>query len=137
MPFGRATRPPTQPPKQARPEDAEELRASRRKRTLLRGKLAYGAGAFSVDCVISDLSETGARVQVEQGATFPEQVYLIHLRARTAYESKVVWRRDNFAGLEFGTAHDLESAAAPELKLMRLYCVDHAPRWAGISSEEL
>ena len=137
MPFGRATRPPTQPPKQARPEDAEELRTSRRKRTLLRGKLAYGAGAFSVDCVISDLSETGARVQVEQGATFPEQVYLIHLRERTAYESKVVWRRDNFAGLEFGTAHDLESATAPELKLMRLYCVDHAPRWAGISSEEL
>lgn len=103
----------------------------------MRGKLAYGAGAFSIDCVISDLSEKGARVQVQQGATIPEDVYLVHLRARTAYESKVVWRRDNYAGLEFAASHDLETATAPELKLMRLYCVDHAPRWAGITTEEL
>lgn len=103
----------------------------------MRGKLAYGAGAFSIDCVISDLSETGARVQVQEGATIPEEVYLVHLRTRIAYESKVAWRRDNFAGLEFNGSHDLETATAPELKLMRLYCVDHAPRWSGIPSEEL
>src|SRR5690348_18038073 len=109
MAFGRATRPPVQPPKPARPDNAEELRKSRRKRTLMRGKLAYGAGAFSIDCVISDLSETGARVQVQEGATIPEEVYLIHLRTRIAYESKVAWRRDNFAGLEFNGSHDLET----------------------------
>src|ERR1051326_3262248 len=137
MAFGRATRPPNQPQKPVRPADAEEFRKSRRTRTLLRGKLAYGAGAFSIDCVISDLSETGARVQVQTGASIPERVYLVHLRARTAYEAKVMWRRDNFAGLEFTASHDLETATAPELKLMRLYCVDSAPRWAGISSDEL
>lgn len=138
MPFGRASRPSNQaPPKTARPEGAPDHRKARRKRTLLSGKLAYGAGAFSIDCVISDLSETGARVQVQPGATIPDEVYLIHLRARIAYEAKVAWRRGDFAGFEFHAKHDLESADRPELKLMRLYCVDHAPRWAGISSDEL
>jgi PilZ domain-containing protein len=138
MAFGRASRPADRaPPKPARPDDAPNHRKARRKRTLLSGKLAYGAGAFSIDCVISDLSETGARVQVQPGATIPEQIYLIHLRARTAYQAKVAWRRGDFAGLEFLATHDLEKADTAELKLMRLYCVDRAPRWAGISSDEL
>jgi hypothetical protein len=133
--FGRASRPPA-PQKAAKPVITSEARRARRQRTLLRGKLAYGSAAFSVDCVISDLSETGARVQVQAGATVPEQVYLVHLRTRTAYESKVVWHRDNFVGLEFKSAHDLETATSAEMKLMRLFCVDNAPRWAGISSDE-
>lgn len=133
--FGRASRP-SAPPKAVKPTITHEGRQARRQRTLLRGKLAYGSGAFSIDCVISDLSETGARVQIQAGATVPEQIYLVHLRTRTAYDSKVVWHRDNYVGLEFKTAHDLETETSAEMKLMRLYCVEHAPRWAGISTQE-
>jgi hypothetical protein len=122
--------------KSVKPTNTHESRGARRKRTLLRGKLAYGSGAFSIDCVISDISETGARVQAEPGATVPEHVFLVHLRTRTAYDAQVVWHRGNNFGLKFSAAHDLENATTAELKLMRLYCVDHAPRWAGISSDE-
>src|SRR5215471_16073800 len=64
-------------------EDAckPEERRSARKRVLQRGKLCFGENLkFTVDCVIRDISDTGARVQVDGDPTVPYQSYLVHLR---------------------------------------------------------
>jgi hypothetical protein len=102
-------------------------RRSLRTRTLLKGKLSFGRGAFTVDCTIRDISGTGARVRVQPGAAVPAQVFLVHLRDRTAFEATVKWRRkDGQLGLKLDAAHDLNHCRTPELKQLRRYCIDAA-----------
>jgi hypothetical protein len=126
IPFGKA--PNTDAVAQApvaKPDIQGEPRRSRRTRTLLKGKLAFGHGAFSIDCVIRDISKSGAHVRIQPGLTVPRNVFLVHLRDRTAFEAIVRWRRnDGNFGLEFNAAHDLERSELAEMKLLRRYCVD-------------
>src|SRR5437870_117566 len=95
-----------------------ELRRSKRTRTLLAGKLCYGA-SLSTDCTISDLSDTGAKVRADTAAIVPTDIYLVHLREQRAFEATVVWRRANgYLGLKFKAVHDLHDPATEELKLL-------------------
>jgi PilZ domain-containing protein len=88
------------------------------------GKLYFGLRAQAVDCLIGDMSVGGARVRVKPGTVVVDDLYLVHLREWTAYEARVAWRRpDGNLGLQFKRARDLEGAVAPELRVMREYCV--------------
>jgi len=91
------------------PKDAEN-RSSRRRRTLLSGKLVYGPVSMTQDCAISDMSQTGARVRLEGAEPLLDPVYLIDVRHGLAFEAKVAWRRGRMAGLSFHGYFDLHSA---------------------------
>jgi hypothetical protein len=129
--FGRkqrAVEPPAAPPP-ARAVPDVDPRNTVRKRTLFKGILSYGQNcAFTVDCVIADISDAGARVQVQPGPPVPTDVFLVHLRERTAYEANVAWRRDNSLGLKFIARHDLENPSTEDLKVLRQHCVEHELR---------
>ena len=70
---------------------------SRRRRTFLNGKLAYGDGifapdgAFTLDCSIRDLSEGGARIVLAKRQPIPVSLYLIVVKFAVAYHASVVW----------------------------------------------
>ena len=128
--FGKRQRldpPPAPPPAKEVPE--VESRTAHRKRTLFKGILCYGQNcAFTVECVIADISEAGARIQVQPGPPVPTDVYLVHLRERAAYEASVAWRRNNNIGLKFVARHDLENPTTEDLKVLRQHCVEHELR---------
>ena len=129
--FGRRQRA-AEPPPAADPTrevPAVDPRNAERRRTLFKGILSYGQNcAFTVDCVIADISEAGARVQIQPGPPVPTDVYLVHLRERAAYEANVAWRRNNNLGLKFVARHDLENPATEDLKVLRQHCVEHELR---------
>ena len=124
--FGKASNTcETAPVAPLKPVIEKDPRRGPRKRTLLKGKLSFGRGAFTVDCIIRDLSGSGARVLIHPGVAIPAHVYLVYLRQRMAFEATVQWRRkDGQLGLKLGAAYDLEHCRTPELKLLRRYCVD-------------
>lgn len=129
--FGRRQRAvePSPPPPPAREVPEVDPRGTQRKRTLLKGIVSYGQNcAFTVDCVIADISEAGARVQIQQGPPVPSDVYLVHLRERAAYEAKVAWRRNDNVGLKFVARHDLENPTTEDLKVLRQHCVEYELR---------
>jgi hypothetical protein len=104
----------------------KDLRRAYRRRMLLPGKVAFGSDGHALDCMISDISETGARICAEPDCVIPEAVTLVSMRDRTAYEATVAWRReDGTYGLKFGARHDLKNAATEEMKVLRRYCVEH------------
>jgi hypothetical protein len=111
----------------AAPRPSRELRSSKRTRTLLAGKLCYGAG-LSTDCTISDLSDTGAKVRCDNAAIVPASIFLVHLREHRAFEATVAWRRASSLGLKFAAVHDLNNPTTDELKRLRLHCVEFGPR---------
>lgn len=108
----------------------KDMRRAPRTRTVLTGILYAKADGFTSDCVINDVSETGARIKTQAGSIVPGDVFLIQLRDYVAHHAKVAWRRDNGSlGLTFMSKQDLRdgSANAP-VAAMRALCVEHSLR---------
>jgi hypothetical protein len=103
-------------------------RRAERHRTLLGAKLVYGDGAFTLDCVLRDLSATGARVKVPDGLAVPDTVFLVEMRAGVAYAARVVWKRHPLIGLAFIEQRDLRQADTPLLLFMKRLWTEHGER---------
>lgn len=79
--------------------------AKKREARKLLGKSAWITldGGFAVrPCVVADISETGARVTLEDAVALPATLKLAFSRdARTGHTCRVVWRRGKSAGVKF------------------------------------
>lgn len=106
----------------------QDERSGLRKRSLLSGKLVSEAGDVSFDCVIRDLSETGARVKLPVGFVIPDSLWLIHVVGGVAYRVEVRWRNDRELGLSFLEAHDMNAPTPARLVRLRLLWLECSPR---------
>ena len=75
-----------------------------RRRTLRGGRLAYDDGAQTAECLIRDLSETGARVRVADIRRFPSELVLSFDGRPGSRSCFVKWRRGDALGLVFTDA---------------------------------
>jgi hypothetical protein len=104
------------------PVSSGDHRRARRQRSLLGGKLSFGEGYFTVDCIVRDLSSTGARVKVPEGQMLPPRLYFLELRSGDIHEARVAWRRDREVGLEFtGQGSPANPEAGEYVVLKRLW----------------
>jgi hypothetical protein len=110
------------------PPASTEGRHAERRRTLLGAKLVYGNGAFTLDCVVRDISSTGARVKLPEGMAVPASVFLVEMRDGTAYAARVVWKRHPLIGLTFIERRDLRTADTPLLLFMKRLWLEHCER---------
>jgi hypothetical protein len=60
-------------------------------------------GGFAArQCVVQDISASGARISVDGAASLPATLRLAFARdARTGHKCQVVWRRGGSAGVKF------------------------------------
>jgi hypothetical protein len=107
---------------------AQDHRQMVRQRAFLGGKLVYGDGAFTVDCIVRDISLTGARVKLPEGQMVPDHLYLVELRTGIAYEAKVVWKRHPEIGLAFVHEYGLNEASAPHLMILKRLWIENCER---------
>jgi uncharacterized protein YceH (UPF0502 family) len=78
-----------------------ENRASPRLRSLLKGKLIYNNRLSTMDCVVRDISATGARLALAQHNVLPDQFELyVPLKEKT-YTVQVRWRAEEDIGVMF------------------------------------
>src|ERR1700761_2865544 len=91
-----------------------ERRRSERRACTLGGRLFYGLAGLSIDCVIRDISEHGARIAVPS-ATWraPKEIHLLSLREGKVYSGEVVWTRGRYLGLNFSQVQQAESVTDP------------------------
>jgi hypothetical protein len=80
---------------------SSDQRISKRKRTLLAAKIVFADGASTVDCVIRDRSETGARIRVGSFATLPEDFKLVITGRGEALSAHMVWSHGDEIGVNF------------------------------------
>ena len=76
-----------------------ESRAEPRKRILKAGRIEFSFGA--IDCVVRNVSETGASLEVESPLGIPDQFELIIVIDRLRRRSHVVWRKEKRIGVRF------------------------------------
>ena len=91
------------------------------KRKTPRRALRYAAWIGTADnaplrgCVVSDISEGGARLDVENAAELPEQFQLLLSGRDGIYrQCRAVWRTPNQIGVQFETATERWSVAADD-----------------------
>jgi len=77
-----------------------EKRQVARHRALKGGSIAFSGGA-RIDCVIRNLSETGAALQVESPLGIPNQFTLFVNQEESKWSCHVAWRSANKIGVRF------------------------------------
>jgi hypothetical protein len=110
------------------PPIVSDERAGARKRVLRGGKIVYGeAGEFSLDCLIHDVSDTGARISLKPNEFIPTSFYLIDAQRGLAYEAAASWIRviksvPQF-GLKFTRTHELQNLTNRKLHFLKRFAV--------------
>lgn len=102
----------------AAPVPLERRRAGRH-RALLAGKLANQDATTTIDCVIRNISDTGAMIETSTPHLIPSHMHLVQIKEGTAWDVEVVWRRGNRIGLALGDRHDLKENTESQLKALR------------------
>lgn len=95
---------------QSKKESGTELRFDRRIRTLKAGRLFSMDGMASLDCVIRDLTNQGARLEFDhpfEGSSMVELQIGLGDLIEGPFECQVQWRRGNQIGLVFNESHDV------------------------------
>ncbi len=91
-----------------------DRRRSPRKTCTLGGRLFYGLAGLSIDCVIRDISDHGARIAVPSAAwKAPKEINLLSLREGKVYSGVVVWNRGRYLGLNFSQVRQAEDITDP------------------------
>ena len=76
-------------------------KAPRRRTRLRSGKVISLEGLFIDDCLIHDRSTLGVRIRMAGRTILPGHVKFFDDELRQLRTARVVWQRDNIAGLEF------------------------------------
>jgi len=80
---------------------AEDFRNEARKSALKVGQIFFGAPQDGLDCLVWDLSKSGAMIELDQHATPPDTFRLISPGLSLNQRCEVIWRSDLKIGVKF------------------------------------
>jgi hypothetical protein len=93
-----------------------ERRAEPREPANLRARVMSGKDlAMWADCVIRDLSTSGAKIELSHVYQLPPRFVLLRFDIGVAFEVVLKWRRADLAGMAFEARHDLANDTPPHL----------------------
>ncbi len=80
----------------------QDRRQQPREKVLYGGVVKAEGADTTKDCVVRNLSENGANIELGNISSFPKgQISLSIARKGRSFLAKVIWWRDNFVGLAF------------------------------------
>jgi PilZ domain len=88
-----------------------ERRTSARQKSFLQGRIYFNNRRSSVDCLIRDYSETGARLKFSESVAVPEAIELYIPNKEEMHRARVEWRSGDEMGISFGDAARSPSVA--------------------------
>jgi hypothetical protein len=88
---------------------SDERRVRVRQRSFLQGRLYFNNRRSSLDCLVRDISGTGAKLKVSDSVAIPEIVELHIPNKDETYRARVQWR----TGFEIGVTFDSDQEAPP------------------------
>lgn len=78
-----------------------EIRASDRTRTFLKAVIEFNNGASKLDCVVKNISRSGARIDITDAVALPNE-FNLHIPHRgETYRSQMMWREKGATGVRF------------------------------------
>jgi hypothetical protein len=80
-----------------------DRRQTIRSKVFLGGVAEINERGSTMDCVVRNVSEAGACVEIDQGAKLPEEINLTIPRKGRSFLARLIWRHANRVGLAFRT----------------------------------
>lgn len=120
---------------QARTEAAQRRRTSRQ-RCLFACRIVFGPEAFTLDGMIRDVSDTGARIRLSAPIPLPRSFRVI-LRDGVCQEAETVWRRGQELGVRFMAPVDLQDPTDASVRLLRRLWAEMAGRAGDMTAPSL
>lgn len=78
-----------------------EHRKETRQRVFLKGRIVFNNGSSSFDCLVRDMSSSGARLVMSDAATLPEAFDLYIPQKDRTYRATLRWWREDGIGVTF------------------------------------
>jgi hypothetical protein len=78
---------------------ADKQRAAQRRRVLKAGSISFGGGV--IDCIVRNISDTGAALEVVTPLYIPDRFKLIIQTDNLNRPCHVVWRKERRIGVAF------------------------------------
>ncbi|MET7241807.1 PilZ domain-containing protein [Methylobacterium sp. EM32] len=99
-----------------------ELRRETRLRTFLKGRIVFNNGNSTMDCLVRDISASGARLVLSQTATLPDGFDLVIPAKDRTHKATLRWRRADSIGVTFAeeAAHPAAASASDATPAMLL-----------------
>jgi hypothetical protein len=88
-----------------------EHRRETRQRVFLKGRITFNNGASSIDCLVRDMSSSGARLVLSETTVLPEVFDLYIAQKDRTYRATLRWRREDGVGVVFDEAGRAAAAA--------------------------
>ena len=89
-----------------------ERRAQTREAINAPARICYGPNhELWADCIVRDISQGGAKIQLPSVYKIPPRFVLLHYKAKIAFEAVMKWRRGDVVGMSFEAHHDLTAGA--------------------------
>ena len=92
------------------PQAANEARIAPRRRMLKTGKIAYADRHVTIECLVRDMSATGARLKVDGSVAAPDTFELLIPLDGLEANCQVVWRSGVDVGIKFLAAPRIVAA---------------------------
>jgi PilZ domain len=87
-----------------------ERRHGLRSRTLKSARILLNHHQSVIDCVVRNLSPTGACLKVETTFGIPDRFDVMFDVDKSIRSCHLVWHKDNLIGVEFETVHNVAAA---------------------------
>lgn len=81
--------------------DRTEQRGEQRRKALKGGRIVFNNAASSIDCLVRDMSASGARLQVESVLGIPDEFTLVLADGSPPRQCTVRWKQARSIGVAF------------------------------------
>ena len=78
-----------------------ERRGAARQKSLLRGCIYFNGRRSAIDCLVRDISATGARLTFSGDVSVPDRIELHIPQKQKVLQAQVQWHRSNEIGVDF------------------------------------
>ena len=104
------------------------------RRHALRQKAALPAilvaldNGMSLDCVIKDVSETGAKLAIPPSRQIPKLFFVIDVRTRMAHRAELIWQTKEEIGVQYQSTMALTASLDRSLRFLNRLWLERAAR---------
>jgi hypothetical protein len=91
-----------------------ERRVSSRQKSFLKGRIYFNHRRSSVDCLVRDISDQGAKLKFSETVAIPEAFELYIPNRDETFRARVQWRTGEEVGIAFGSEDVPSPSLAPD-----------------------
>ncbi|MGB8277647.1 MAG: PilZ domain-containing protein [Methylovirgula sp.] len=95
------------------PNAGSERRTSDRVRTFLRAQIIFNNRMTTIDCIVKNISATGARVALNNTLAVPTEFDIYIPQRGRSHHARLVWRDKDSIGIGFMDVQQPAAVAAP------------------------